>query len=296
VLASRDFGRSWKGVEVPPLRAPSGYPFAYRIGYRLRTAPDGGLYVTFCQSDTTDSSRQVTGRLAFGISRIGYDRAANRFTVRTPRVLTRLAMNAVTLGGGVAPGTTDTNRMRPRWTHGIDVDPDSGRVLVAVADYDLYAPSTRARGTIRVGRSDDRGRTWAWTTVPQLARVGGRRQSAHKPSLVVSGPIVFVGLHGLVDVPIGTKPSRGLATAGHAWTISTDGGRTFRRPRAITGARWDLEALARAGNRAGLRDRAEVLADGRIVYVYADGRSAEPAPDASEGFSQIFLARFAVQS
>jgi hypothetical protein len=128
--------------------------------------------------------------------------------------------------------------------------------------------------------------------VPALPRVDGRRQSAHKPTLVVGDGFVFVGLHGLVDVPLGTRPSAGLATVGDLWTVSTDGGRTFRAPRAISPDRWDLEALARAGNRAGLRDRAALTADGRVVYVYGDGRRARPAPSSLEGFSTIRLARF----
>lgn len=75
-------------------------------------------------------------------------------------------------------------------------------------------------------------------------------------------------------------------------SASSDGGVTFSRPRAISPTRWALQALARAGNRAGLRDRAAQTADGRVVYVYGNGRKAAPAPDPSEGFSMIHLARF----
>jgi hypothetical protein len=174
----------------------------------------------------------------------------------------------------------------------VDVDPRTGRVYVAIADYVLGAASDRARGRVWVGRSDDKGRTWRWTKVPASPLVDGRRQSPHKPTLVVGKGFVFVGFHGLVDVPVGTPPRLGLATIGNLWTASSDGGRTFARPRAITSARWDLEALARAGNRAGLRDRAALTADGRVVYVYGDGRRARPKPDPLEGFSTIHLARF----
>jgi hypothetical protein len=132
--------------------------------------------------------------------------------------------------------------------------------------------------------------------VPALPRVGGRRQSAHKPTLVVGDGFLFVGLHGLVDVPVGTSPAAGLATVGDHWTWSTDGGATFHAPLAIDAARWDLEALARAGNRAGLRDRAALTADGRVVYVYGDGRKARPAPSSREGWSSIRMARFSPPS
>ena len=291
VYASRDFGRTWLGVDVPKLPAPSGFPFAYRIGYRLTVAPGGALYVTFHQSDRLDATGGRFGREAFGIARLVYHRARDTWTVGRPHLVRRLAINSVVLGG-LAPGSTDDSRLRPRWTHGIGVGQATGRLYIAVADYDLGAPASRARGRVFVGHSDDQGRSWSWTTVPALPRVDGRRQSAHKPSLVVGKGFVFVGLHGLVDVPIGTSPRAGLATVGDYWTVSTDGGRTFRSPRAISAKRWDLEALARAGNRAGLRDRAALTADGRVVYVYGDGRRARPAPSVMEGFSTIRLARF----
>jgi hypothetical protein len=193
--------------------------------------------------------------------------------------------------GAPAPGSTDGLRLRPRWTHGIDVDPVSGRLYVAIPDYDLTSGS-RPRGRIWVGRSDDKGVTWRWSKVPPLPLVGGRTQSAHKPTLVAGEGFVFIGLHGLVDVPVGTSPGAGLATVGDYWTWSTDAGVTFRSPAAISRKRWDLEALARAPNRAGLRDRAALTADGRVVYAYGDGRKARPAPSSREGWSSIRLARF----
>ncbi len=294
VYASRDFGRTWTWAEVPKLAPPSGYPFAYRIGHRLAAAPDGSLYVTFHQSDRLSASGGRFGREAFGIVRLRYDRDDGTWAVGKQRLLRRLEINSTVLGGD-APGSTDDSRLRPRWTHGLDVDPVTGRVFVAIADYDLSA-SSRARGRVFVGRSDDKGRTWRWTMVPALPRVDGRRQSAHKPTLVVGDGFVFVGLHGLVDVPIGTRPTAGLATVGDYWTVSTDGGATFRAPRAIAGLRWDLETLARAGSRAGLRDRAALTADGRVVYAYGDGRRARPAPSSLEGFSTIRLARFSPAS
>jgi len=294
VYASRDFGVTWTFTEVPKLAAPSGYPFAYRIGYRLATAPDGSLYVTFHQSDRQSASGGRFGREAFGIARLRYDRGTGTWTVGRQRLVRRLEINSAVLGGE-APGSTDDSRLRPRWTHGLDVDPATGRILVAVADYDLTT-SSRPRGRVFVGRSNDKGRTWRWSTVPALPRVDGRRQSAHKPTLVVGDGFVFVGLHGLVDVPIGTRPKAGLATVGDLWTVSTDRGATFRAPKAITAERWDLETLARAGNRAGLRDRAALTADGRVVYAYADGRLAQRAPSALEGFSTLRLARFSPPS
>jgi hypothetical protein len=294
LLASRDFGRTWDGAEVPPVAGPRGYPFAYRIGYRLRTAPDGALYAVWHQSDTTDSSRRAYGRFGWGISRIVYDRRERRFRVRRPAALAPTTINGVTLGVQPAPGTTDTLRLRPRWTIGLDVDPMTGRVLVALPDFDLSPPSGRARGVVRVGRSDDRGRSWRWTRVPGLPRVDGRRQSPHKPSLAIAGGIVVVGVHGIVDVPVGTSPRRGAATIGTAVAVSVDGGITFGEPTIVGAGRWDPEALARHPNRAGLRDRMEAAADGRLFWAFADGRTADPAPSPTDGRSRIMVARIAV--
>ncbi len=289
VVASRDFGETWTGVEVPQLKGRAGYPFAYRIGYRLTTGPDGSVYVTFHQSDRTAGGTGF-GRESFGIARLRYRRSDGSLSVVHQRRLRTLSINSVVLGAP-APGSTDDQRLRPRWTHGTDVDPATGRLYVAIADYDA-SPPAGARGRVFVGRSDDQGRTWRWTTLPELPLVGGRRQSAHKPTLVVGDGFVFVGLHGLVDAPWGTSPRAGLATVGDYWTWSTDGGATFATPTAIARRRWDLEALARAGNRAGLRDRAALTADGRVVYVYGDGRKARPAPSSREGWSSIRIARF----
>jgi hypothetical protein len=127
-----------------------------------------------------------------------------------------------------------------------------------------------------------------------MARVDGRRQSPHKPSLAIAGDVVLVGMHGLVDVPIGTRPGRGLATVGTAVAVSVDGGATFGRPVAVGRGRWDLEGLSRHANRAGLRDRMEAAVDGTIIWAFADGRGASPGASAANGRSRILVARIVV--
>jgi len=51
VVASGDYGRTFAEIEVPKLPAPTGYPDAWRIGYKLATAPDGSAYVAGHQLD-----------------------------------------------------------------------------------------------------------------------------------------------------------------------------------------------------------------------------------------------------
>ena len=268
---------------MPPVAAPRGFPFAYRIGERLRTAPDGSLIAVWHQTDSTDAGRASIGRAGFGVTRVVYHRDTGRFDVREPAFLRATSVNPVAIGTRPVPGTTDTLRVQPRWTVGLDVDPATGRILVALPDYDHVTRGGRARGTVHVGRSDDDGATWAWTPIGPLPDVGGRPVSAHKPSLAIAGGVVAVGLHGIVDVPAGTPPGRRAATVGESVAISVDGGETFAAPVPVLRSRWDLEALARLGNRAGLRDRMESTADGDLVWVFADARA--------RGRSRIVLTR-----
>jgi len=100
---------------------------------------------------------------------------------------------------------------------------------------------------------------------------------------------VFVGLRGITDVPAGTAPSLHRPTIGIAYSLSLDGGRTFTPPTAITATRWNAAGLDPATNGPGLRERAELSADGTVVYAYADGRFAEPGSGRRHGRSVVFL-------
>ena len=51
VVASGDYGRTFADTEIPKLAAPAGYGDAWRIGYKLATAPDGSAYVAGYQLD-----------------------------------------------------------------------------------------------------------------------------------------------------------------------------------------------------------------------------------------------------
>jgi hypothetical protein len=289
LLASRDFGRTWQGTQIPAVSAPAHYPFAYRIGYRIRTGPDGSIYAAFNQDNRT-SPVGSHGRLGFGFTRVRYDRVTGRFKVRKPTMVRTVALNPYTIGSRSAPGSTDVQRLQVKWTYGLDVDQSTGKVYLALPDYVTSPKPGTARGRIFIGSSSDAGKTWSWSRLPQLPKVNGRPQSAHKPTLAVQEGRVFVGVHGLVDLPYGTSPRAGKATVGNLYSVSTNGGKSFSTPVPISSKRWNLESLADTSNRAGLRDRAEFLADGRVIYVYGDGRLARPSPDHREGRSQIFAA------
>jgi hypothetical protein len=300
LLASADFGGHWKGVEIPPVGGLSGYPFKYRISYRLRTGPDGSVYVGFCQYDMRSAGGGY-GRMGFGLARVEFKRGPNTFTAHAPRMIRNVAINSWSIGSASAPGSTDPRRVPPKWAYGLDVDPADGTVYLAIPDY-LSGAGSAPRGRVYIGRSANHGRTWSWKELPRLPKVGIRSQSEHKPTLTVRNGRVFVGVHGLVDVPYGTSPGAGRATVGNYYVVSNDGGDTYGTPHAISDSRWDLQALSVPSNRtdvtrnrAGLRDRAEFTADGDVVYVYGDGRLARPEPDDRAGRGQIYASLITLQ-
>jgi hypothetical protein len=259
VIASSDFGRTWHGVEVPALAGTAGYGAAHRIGYRLRTAPDGAVYVSWYQADLrvwrssaplSKGSLANVGRIRFGVARLVYHRAAGTFA-RGPSVtaitLPRTAWNA----GYVRPGNLSND---PQWTGSINVDASTGRVVLAAS----------VDGGIRVYVSDDEGRTWTRHDVPAAGPVNGRSQYIAKPDLVVGERFMAIGMRML---------DRTCATSGHAYSLSLDGGITWSRPTPTSAVRWSCSRVGGSINGVGLRNRAAVTADGRhVIFVYGDGR------------------------
>lgn len=297
LLATGDGGRTWHATDVERAPSPAGFPVSWRFGSRVRTGPDGTVHVSTWQADLRrwDSADPFdrgragnVGRVGFAVARLTFDRATGRFAAGTTVLAITLTANAFTMYRQVAPGTRSHTYLDPMWSHGLDVDPRTARVYLAVGDVTARPRGGDGRGSVRVGRSDDGGRTWAWTTLPPAPAVEGVRQSSFRPTLAVSGGVVFVGLHTIDDVP-----AKGAwaadARIGTAWTASTDGGRTFSTPSPIVDARWRASALERAYNGPGLRDRADVTADGRVVYAYADARTAPARPARATGQRQVHV-------
>jgi hypothetical protein len=298
VLASADDGQTWHAADVAAAVSPAGYPAAWRINYRIRTAPDGDLHVAFYQANLgTWNSRQIfakgrftnVGQVGFAVAQVQLDRSNGTLAVRPARMATTLVRNVYTALDAVTPGTID-NLTDPTWSLALDVDPSSGRLVLAVAD---YQPAARPRGTVRIGTSDDDGLTWTWVVLPPLPDVGGLAQSSYRPSVAAVDGRVFVGMRGITDVAQGSGAGRQIPTIGEAYAISLDGGRTFSAPGPISSERWNAAALGPATNGPGLRERADRTVDGRFLYVYADGRFGAPAPDPRVGRAAIFIAVFA---
>jgi hypothetical protein len=295
LLASGDQGRTWQPLEVPKATPPKGFPAAWRIDARVRTAPDGSAYVAAFQADmrvwdSDDIFRRGpggnVGRAGFSVTRVAFDRASGSFSLDPTTMPVTLALDRFAAYAAATPGTED-NVADPTWSMSLDIDRSTGRVLLAVGDY-RARPSGSPRGVVRVGRSDDRGASWSWTEVPALPKADGRVQSAYRPSLVALDRIVVVAMRGITDVPGGTSPARRLPTIGAYVAMSSDGGATFGAPEALDASRWNAAALSPTTNGPGLRERAERLADGRIVYTWADGRLGGMPPDLVPGRSAVF--------
>jgi hypothetical protein len=296
LLASADFGRTWRAVEIPPAPGPVGFGDTWRIAYRIRGGSDGAVYVSFYQADLRVwSSAHIfskggmanVGRLGFAVARVSFDRRSGRFTVGSSVLAASLPRNSYTVNGTLAPGTSGHVYVDPMWSQGLDVDPSSGRVFLAIGEY-RPSSGTTPRGRVRVGHSDDGGRTWQWVTLAALPSIGQLPQSSFKPTVAVAGGAVFVGFHGTTDAPVGTAVARHIPTIGTFYAVSFDGGLTFGAPVPISSARWNVAALAAAPTGPGLRERADQTADGAVFFVYGDGRLAAPPPSRITGRSAVF--------
>jgi hypothetical protein len=273
LLASADFGRTWRSTDIATAPSPRGYRDWWRIGYRLRPAPDGSVYASWYQVDLSrwDRTRIFAkggpgnvGRLGVAVARVEFDQRAGTFEVGPSRIATTVKETGFTTSGLSAPGTRGNIRPDPIWLQGIDVDPMTGRLYLAVAGYGSPT-NARPRGSIRVGHSDDAGKTWSFSRLPSAPDVNGDRQSSYRPNLVAGPGYVLVTFHTLDDVSSG-------ATVGNAYTFSTDGGASWRTPAPASKSRWRAENIGGVVNGIGLRERAERLADGSVFWAYGDGR------------------------
>jgi hypothetical protein len=264
VIASGDYGHTFGETEVPKLRGPAGYGDAWRIGYKLATAPDGSAYVAGYQLDMRvwqfshpfrKGGYSNIGRIAFGVARLSFDRRARRLT-HGPNVLaTTLPRTAWNLGWTPALHGVNVGLAEPCWATGLVVD-SGGRIYYAVA----------GDGRIRILTSDDHGRTWQRRYLPQAPPAAGRTQRSMRPDLVAGDGFVAVLFH-TVDA------SGGSRTAGNAVAVSFDRGATWVGPSAVNRRRWAVKPIIAVYNGPGMRDRGALLADGRTVYfAYGDGR------------------------
>ncbi|HEX6867600.1 MAG TPA: hypothetical protein VF119_02285, partial [Candidatus Limnocylindrales bacterium] len=144
LLASRDFGDTWVGADVELAPRIRNHHEAWRIAYRLRPAPDGSVFASWYQVDLRRWDRTNilakggpanVGRLGVAMARATYDKASGTLHVGPSRMVATVNETAFTTSGASARGTNGNIRPDPMWQYGIDVDPATGRLYVAVAGY-----------------------------------------------------------------------------------------------------------------------------------------------------------------
>ena len=160
VMASRD-GATWAFANVTLDTLP-GYPFGYRIGYRVQAAPDGTAFVSFYQSDLKlwDQTHLLNEGPQTNIGRMGFE-------------IARVHYKAGSLTADLPAWATDVDHTDAQWQSGLAVD-SSGRAWLAV----------ETEGRIGLGGLDGK---WREFSIP------GRY--SFKPSLAISGQTVFLGWH-----------------------------------------------------------------------------------------------------
>ncbi|HEX7592300.1 MAG TPA: hypothetical protein VF375_10150 [Candidatus Limnocylindrales bacterium] len=160
VMASRD-GSNWAHTEVALSTLPK-YPYGWRIGYRIKAAPDGTAFVSFYQGDLKawhESSMLDQGGPS-NIGRMGFEISHIHFTGQT-------------LTADNPYWATNVDHTEAEWDSALAVD-DSGRPWLAV----------ESEGRISLGNGS-----------------GGWRQFevsdkySFKPSLAISGKNIFLGWH-----------------------------------------------------------------------------------------------------
>jgi peptidoglycan/LPS O-acetylase OafA/YrhL len=294
IVASADLGRTWRDIGVPRAAAPAGFPATWRFGYRIRTGPDGTAVVSWYQADLrrwnpADVFERGTlanvGRIGFAVARVSFD--GTHLRALGSSIATTVSRNAWTLGDRPAPGTRTHTYLDPMWSHGLDVDPVGGDVYLAIADY--ARGQGGPAGTVRIGRSTDRGRSWTWTALASPPTSRGRPQSVFRPGITVRAGVVVVGVRTIDEMT--TAAVGADARIGAAWAISSDHGRTFTAPAVIPGSRWRSSVLAAWVNGPGTRDRLTLASDGTAVYAYGVGRGAATSRIAAPGTVQVALIR-----
>ena len=294
VVASADLGRTWRDIGVPRAVAPAGFPATWRFGYRIRIGPDGTAVVSWYQADLRRwnpahvferGTLANVGRIGFAVARITFD--GTHLRALGSSIATTVSRNAWTLGDRPAPGTRTHTYLDPMWSHGLDVDPVGGDVYLAIADY--ARGQGGPAGTVRIGRSTDRGRSWTWTALAPPPTSRNRAQSVFRPGITVRAGVVVVGVRTIDDVAAAAVGAD--ARIGAAWAVSSDHGRTFTTPAVIPGSRWRSSVLAAWVNGPGTRDRITLASDGTAVYAYGVGRGAATGRIAAPGTVQVAIIR-----
>jgi hypothetical protein len=161
LLASRT-GATWVHTEVALDQPPPGYPFAWRIGYRVAAAPDGTAMVSFYQSTLrfwSASNMMNEGARTNILSRV-FETA-------------RIHFDGKTLSTDPPTWAASVDHWAAMWQSTLAFD-DTGATWMAVED----------GRNVGFGRLGER-----WQSIS----IAGKE--SFKPSLAIAGRTVFLGWH-----------------------------------------------------------------------------------------------------
>jgi hypothetical protein len=227
VIASRD-GVNWVHTEVPLGPTPKGYPFSWRFGYRIAASPDGSAWVSYYESDL--ASWSPTNMFHEGVGKsVG----------RRGFAIAHVHYYGSTIVAGPPTWVTKTDIFSTEFQSGLAVDSRANPWL-----------AVENKGKINIGEIG---------MVRRNIYVAG--MDNYKPSLAISGHIVFIGWHA-------------QDKSGKNWvyySISYDDGGTYTRPALVSNGTWKDRAAPQM-NGVGLRENASI-SNGTIYYAYGDARS-----------------------
>jgi hypothetical protein len=160
LMASRD-GTNWVHAEVP-VEGLAGYPYSWRIGYRIKAAPDGTAFVSFFQADLRfwNPGNMMNQGADSNVGRRGFE-------------IARVHFKGSVLTADQPAWATNVDNAEAQWQSALVVD-DAGEPWLAV----------ETGGRIDVGTLDGR---WREFSIPG--------SYCFKASMAISGQTVFVGWH-----------------------------------------------------------------------------------------------------
>ena len=270
----RTSARTWRRRRSPP--APSRAASATGGGSATASArrPDGSVYASWYQVDMRRWDRTHifakggpanVGRLGVAVARVEFDRRQERSRRAVPD-----------RGDGSRDVVHDGGCQRGR--HGRQ-HPSGPDVAPWLRRRSGHRPPVPRCCCVRAGRPTALREARSGSATATIVAPRGRSRGCHWPprSAAIASPasdrisspapaMSLVTFHTLDDVRAG-------ATIGNEYTVSTDGGATWRAPAPVSTnvARTNIGGVI---NGIGLRERAERLADGDVFWAYGDGRYA----------------------
>lgn len=253
VVALKD-GKESQAVNVPAPQV-EGYPYHWRINYRVKTDSKGNAYVLFYQTSMrhwsssgmnvfSEGGASNKGETAYYLSKLSYDENGK---LKVDDVFPTTKLQGVSWGSAYDPETQS----------GFAIDQNdvpwmaftsAGKIVIGDANFVVNSPDYSA------GQPPEPSQ---WT---EFCLSGA---TCFKPSLAVGiHNEIVVGFHAVKKGMVSTY-----------FMVSYDNGNTWQQPQLVTKSTWRFSSVSQGLNGTGLREGMDVGPDGKIWYAYADNRS-----------------------